>query len=478
MQPTPEQAAVIAAIRESDHSLLVSAFAGCAKTSTLVAALTGPNGQTLPRFRNSLLLAFAKSNEQDFRQSLNLPETGLTQPEIRTVNALGHSYLMSITGQKPNVSARKIGDLIKATFPDAEPVDTDLIKEEVEQLRMQGWAPEHKSRQRCIRPERDVSQAARQILSESNRLAFKGIVDFTDQIYIPFIFGREAVFRAKPREVFVDEAQDMSELNIAFLRLLPVSRLIVIGDALQSIYGFRGAEENAMESLLAEYDYEALTLSESFRVPHVLTARQQAHAPGFRSFPPLPQGSLKSLIEQPWSPRDFQDRVAVICRNNAPLLPLAIRLHAVGEPAEILGRNIGYTLSALLLKVCGRRPDIQKIRDWAKRESKARPAAAGYIKDQADCLVAFLSQFTGTTAEAKKLLIEIFSVKNTRITLTTGHRAKGKEWDTVIHLDPWRIPSQYAETKRELAQEDNLRYVIETRAKSSLILANYTDLEL
>jgi len=45
------------------------------------------------------------------------------------------------------------------------------------------------------------------------------------------------------------------------------------------------------------------------------------------------------------------------------------------------------------------------------------------------------------------------------ITLITGHKAKGLEWDTVYHLDPWLINSG--------EQEDNLKYVIQTRAKEA-----------
>jgi superfamily I DNA/RNA helicase len=47
-----------------------------------------------------------------------------------------------------------------------------------------------------------------------------------------------------------------------------------------------------------------------------------------------------------------------------------------------------------------------------------------------------------------------------KLTLITGHKAKGLEWDTVYHLDPWIIKSG--------EQEDNLKYVISTRSKDTL----------
>ena len=48
------------------------------------------------------------------------------------------------------------------------------------------------------------------------------------------------------------------------------------------------------------------------------------------------------------------------------------------------------------------------------------------------------------------------------ITLTTGHKAKGLEWDTVYHLDPYLIRTDKEE------QEKNLSYVITTRSANKL----------
>jgi hypothetical protein len=45
----------------------------------------------------------------------------------------------------------------------------------------------------------------------------------------------------------------------------------------------------------------------------------------------------------------------------------------------------------------------------------------------------------------------------------------------VVHLDPWRIPSKWAKSEAARIQEANLRYVIETRPKKALVLANIED---
>jgi len=56
------------------------------------------------------------------------------------------------------------------------------------------------------------------------------------------------------------------------------------------------------------------------------------------------------------------------------------------------------------------------------------------------------------------------------ITLTTGHKAKGLEWEKVYHLDRHLI----REDKEE--QEKNLSYVITTRSKDRLYSIDSKDI--
>jgi DNA helicase-2/ATP-dependent DNA helicase PcrA len=59
------------------------------------------------------------------------------------------------------------------------------------------------------------------------------------------------------------------------------------------------------------------------------------------------------------------------------------------------------------------------------------------------------------------------------LTLSTIHKAKGKEWDRVFALgmDTYS-PSKWARKEWELEQEDNLCYVQVTRSKQHLTLVN------
>jgi F-box protein 18 (helicase) len=479
-QSTEEQAKVIEAINNTQDNLLIKALAGTGKTSTLLAAIS-PNIQ---KHTQTLLCAFAKANEQDFRKKLGFEPKGATVPAIKTINALGHGMLREVTGKFVNINAYKLHDLAKVIRPEWANRDdewqlTDMI-DEVSQAKLSALVPTHPLAKRGNYAENQMTEDGLALLKLSIKEAFAGNCDFDDQIYMPAIFGHKSMFERQGfQTIIVDEAQDFSELNIMFIHLLNPPRLIVIGDPLQSIYGFRGAKVGAMENLMTGREYQTLNLTKSFRVPHVLSARQTAHAPGFHSHESCPDGTLTKW--EKWKLSDIKDGDTVLCRNNAPLFSLCFALIASGRGASIVGKDVSKSLGALLKRVCGKYPSVEKLQAYAKKEREEKPQRAGVTQDKVDCLIAFLSGFDGTTAEAQEKIKQMF-LQGQPITLSSGHRAKGLEWPRVIHLDPWRInksiekldPQTDAE---EIQQEKNIRYVIETRAKQTLILANSSALD-
>jgi superfamily I DNA/RNA helicase len=98
------------------------------------------------------------------------------------------------------------------------------------------------------------------------------------------------------------------------------------------------------------------------------------------------------------------------------------------------------------------------------------------VTDKYECVLAVIeNKSPKTVRELISELDNLFAKDSGLITLATGHKAKGLEWGTVIHLDPWRIPSKWAKKPDEITQEHNLQYVLETRTKHTLILANLGD---
>lgn len=94
---------------------------------------------------------------------------------------------------------------------------------------------------------------------------------------------------------------------------------------------------------------------------------------------------------------------------------------------------------------------LHEIETWHQEKLSRQSTSAG---DIADCMRVFAG-FGQTLAQATSYADHLFKQTGT-LQLLTGHKAKGLEWPTVYHLDPFLI----GETEQEL----NLRYVIQTRA--------------
>jgi len=352
-----------------------------------------------------------------------------------------------------------------------------------------------------------LCEVAKAALEENNAQTLRGIASFDDQVYWPLVYGAKF---PKYGVVMVDEAQDLSPLNHAMLAQVvrPDGRLIACGDPKQAIYGFRGADTQSMgkiEGLRQTWSHLGLTMT--FRCPRVVVERQQAHAPGFRAWHLNPEGKFakagvysESLGYYEWEWGNVMEAlpspsasIAVLCRNNAPLFFLAFKLIRGGVGVSMLGSDIGKNLSALAKKLAegdlalATSSWLGKLRDWEESESEMAKAN-GYeerlagIADRAESLRAVASGASAKDVGQVVAQIErLFARTGTQVTLASIHKSKGLEWDLVVHLDPWRIPSKYAKRaaqsgdKRQLEQEFNLKYVAETRSRHTLIEANLED---
>lgn len=504
--PTPEQQAIIDASVASRDSLMLTAMAGCAKTTTLTMLAAA-----MP-VRPSLALAFnvkiKNELEQHFPSHFN----------VKTLNGLGHNAWGKVIGKRCGVEDKKIGNILKA-FLDRERIkDNDAddfvnIIQLVRRARTNGLVPDKfidNGARHILRDTDDSWEqvanglyidltemslwAARSVLGESIHQSYQGAIDFDDQIYMSALFG--GVFPKYP-EVMVDEGQDLSPLNHIQLQLCALDRLTVCGDPRQAIYAFRGADSSSMDNLRSlRKAWIDLPLSITFRCPKAIVARQQEHAPGFTAASTAPDGLVD--VWTSWDAKRvaaLPGKIAILCRNNAPLMACALRLIRSGVGCTVLGREIGKSLIALTRKLipedgegvaeCARRISKWKDHEIDLARANNKDERIAIITDKAECLNAVMQNGgVNTAGELRHVLVTLFSSANMRITLSTGHKAKGLEWDSVIHLDPWRIPSKYAINQKESGnpiayeQDMNLKYVIETRSKNMLIMANLEEMQV
>ena len=106
------------------------------------------------------------------------------------------------------------------------------------------------------------------LIKEGNSMAIShGIIDFTDQIYLPFIMNLTA--QKKYGFVFVDECQDLSKAQVKVVEkyLREDGRLLAVGDPYQAIYGFAGADCNSFNRVTDAFNCVVLGLTDCFRCP-------------------------------------------------------------------------------------------------------------------------------------------------------------------------------------------------------------------
>lgn len=496
MTPTSEQQAIIDAASQP-QSLIVNALAGTGKTTTLAML-----AKALPP-EPALALAFNKKIKEELEKKFP------SNFSVMTMNGLGHrAWAATINKKKMLIDANKIGRLTTEAlkpFPDSKQ-QWGAIKTLIIQAMQVGLVPSQFQHARALVTDTpqtweelddafslglspDERKLARRILISSIEEGFNGCITFDDQIYLPVVFS--GAFPRFPI-VLVDEAQDLSPLNHQMLKRVAAGKLIVVGDPRQAIYGFRGADHNSMENLKAlRPEWIELPLNTTFRCPKNIVYRQHAHAPQYRAAPSAPYGTIRDLTsEGAWTwakaTEGAKGEIAVLCRNNAPLLSMAFKLLRQGVGVNMLGRDIGRGLSALCKKLS---PDLTlsidpfnvKLSDWyegekSKAEANHDASKLDSLTDRFECIKTVIENKSPRTVKALIFDLDTLFLKdNGLVTLATGHKAKGLEWHTVIHLDPWRIPSKFAKTPADQTQEFNLQYVLETRTKDTLVLANLKD---
>lgn len=471
MQPTAEQLAIIDAARSTKRNLIVSALAGAAKTSTLVMI-----AKALP---SEMLLCLSFNKKIALEMTERLPGNCTAQ----TLNSLGHRAWAGAIGKRLILDTKKTYGLLSAEvkkLPAAkqgQAYDTfaDIMRS-IDRGKAMGYIPSGRFPHltplmgdddffASLDDEPSALEEAliRNVTIESINQALAGKIDFADQLLLPTVFP--CTFQQFPH-VMIDEAQDLSLLNHVMLKKIAKQRLTAVGDECQSIYGFRGADQDSMAALEQAFDMQKLLLSISFRCPTSVVEAARWRAPHMQWPEWAKAGSVTTLAS--WGVGDLPPAAVILCRNNAPLFSCAIKLLKNGRYPQIVGNDVGKSLLKTMRKLS--KDDMLPqdavlvlIDEWEKAKL-AKSRAKSSVADQAECLRIFAR--AGDTLGAAMAYAEHLFAASGPIQLMTIHKSKGLEFDDVFLLNQDLIKIDRDE------QERNLRYVAQTRAKNSLTYIN------
>jgi superfamily I DNA/RNA helicase len=505
MQRTKQQQdfidAILAAARDGGgkHKCL-RARAGTGKTSTLMELIDDYR----PAFPKHEIALCAFNNAAAKELKAKLEEHGHTDwrlTQASTIHSLGLSLLKyPLYPFKPKVEEHKVRNLIDAQNGNTYREHSINIARLVSFAKLEGFGffsdvaigdisawyrlADHYD----INGFDDTAQldnvigAAQQIYRAS--LSQTDIIDFDDMILMPLV--KNIRVRFQKDLLIVDEAQDTGRARQALLKKFVKEKtgiLLIVGDDRQGIYGFAGAQADALDQFISDMNMTVLPLTVCWRCPQSVIERAQALVPDIEW---APGAALGTVTDAEALPDLMLATDAILCRNTAPLIEAAYALLRKGIACKVEGREIGQgllrmvnrwkrvnTIDQFLVKL-----DDYRARETQKALARGNESKVDEINDRCETLVHLcnvcLDRRQSQLDDLRAFIETMFANDVAGVTtLCTYHRAKGREWSRVFLLEhSKRCPSPWAKQEWQKRQEENLAYVAITRARADLIFVN------
>lgn len=471
---SPYQRAIFENVESGEGHTVIRARAGSGKTTTILEAM-----KFIPRGKSAVFMAFNKSIADE------LADRAPGGVSVSTLHSYGNRALVNAYGRlkldtrrTENLACALVGDERakweqRRALAKAVSLCKNLLvghgeeaeaREEVDAL-IDQWELDLAS----IDRERFIGYVLH-LLDECKNTS-DGQIDFDDMIWLPVVNGLR-VFQFD--RVFVDEAQDLNACQFALVKraIKKGGRLCAVGDDRQSIYQFRGADEQSIPKFVSEFDATVLPLSITYRCPRSVVREANVIVSDLQAAPEAPEGKVEgTTIERMLkeaTPGDF-----ILSRTNAPLVKHCMALLRAGRPAYIQGRDIGAMLlnfvkNAQAGSIEGLRAHITRWRDAELKRlgEKKNPSTSAMeaVEDKARTLL-HLTSGMSSVEQVMSHIERLFADKGEaeRIVLSSTHKAKGLERDRV-----WMLADTYR--RRPGVEEDNLYYVAVTRARRELFM--------
>lgn len=490
--------AVVGAARAGGgRNFCLRARAGTGKTST-VLELVDEYAAAFPT-HEVVLCAFGAAASKELKEKLEKRgHTNWRTISASTIHSLGFGLLKAVYRlTRDNVDEHKVRKLIDAQndvvyhqhgalierlvgyaklegfgfFPDAQVGDTHAWYRIADHYDINGFD--------------DTTQLDAVVRAAQHvyRLSLDKVdaIDFNDMILFPLV--KNLRVRYQKDMLVVDEAQDTGRARQALVRkfVRPRGTLIVVGDDRQGIYGFAGAQADALEKLIEGLDATVLPLTVSWRCPAAVIREAQRIVPDIEAAPSAIEGEVLQLEALP----DLTPTDAILCRNTAPLVERAYALLRAGVACRVEGREIGTGLIRMInrwkvatIDVWLRRLENYQARETQKALAKGSEAKAAEVADRCETLRhianACLDRKQNRVDDMRAFVDAMFTDDVAGVvTLCTYHRSKGREWPRVWLLQhAARCPSPWAKQDWQRHQEQNLAYVAITRAQQVLGYVN------
>ena len=463
LHPTEEQGAIMDGCA-AGLDLVVEAGAGTGKTTTLRLAASGMKGRGLYVAYNRAIAQDAKRQfpkhvqcstahslayqvvGRDYRGRLNLHVPARREAELlRIVEplrvsrdlVLAPAQLARLASEAVDAFAHSADDEVKARHV---PALDGVEASEMEALR------------------REVLPHARSLWERTQA------VDAQHRYTHDYYLKAWALTRPKLAADFIllDEAQDSNPVVAQLVQAQQCQR-IAVGDSAQAIYGWRGA----VDALATWPAQQRLYLQQSWRFGQAIAAEANLWLDQIKA-PIRLQGNPGKNSRVVQSGTGSPD--AVLCRTNAETMARAMSALDQGlRPALVGGgKQIRALAEAAVDLQAGRpasHPDLIAFSNWDQlREYVSNEAAGSDLKTFVRLIDDHGPQ---AVIKAANSLVEESAA---HVILSTAHKAKGREWDSVEIARDFSAPKDDEQGNPGPIRRTDamLAYVAVTRAKQLL----------
>lgn len=456
MKPTHEQVACIDAFQRGDN-LKINAFAGTGKTTTLKGLSVSDKGR-----QSGLYVAFNKAIAVEAASKFPSAVTCKTAHSL-AYHAVGKHYrhrltrfthhhiisLLDLNSKHHMLSAGAMAFAVLDTV-------NRFCQSELPRITLE-----------CV-PARSVDefnnpdnqlQAGLQIIKCAQNV-WQAMKDkrqtfpITHDVYLKLWQLTKPSLQSD--YILFDEAQDASPVMLDVIQSQKDSQIICVGDPYQQIYSWRGAV-NAMEQIKTD---STCTLSQSFRfgeeIADVANCILQTQLNADVELKGTP--TIKSHVGKVTDPK------CLLFRTNMALIERIVHELERGKKVSVVGGTQGVIslVNGAEALQDGRRtkvPELSMFKTWDSVVEMSETDAGKDLqvlvnimdKYKSDKIVGFLKKTEDDESTAD-------------IVVSTGHKAKGREWESVWLASDFKDKSSEYYTP----EESNLLYVAATRAINNL----------
>jgi hypothetical protein len=258
-------------------------------------------------------------------------------------------------------------------------------------------------------------------------------------------------------------------------------RLISVGDENQAIYSFNGSDNESFRWFRDRENTTELPLTTSFRSAKRIIELAQTLVPSIRYKHDAEDGEvINGSVLELAKAGDY-----VLARKNKPLVVLLFDLLRMDKTATIRGNDIGMKIAETVKKYKtipelneGLNTSLNNLRDnlinnFGVIDFRNDPRYVS-LEDNIE-IIRFLMGNSKSIERIIEKLSLIFTDKPEGIILSTIHKSKGLESDSVFIIRPDEIRLKTPIPEAAI-QERNLEYIAYTRAKKRLIIdRDWTD---